>query len=433
MPDHDDLFIRWELGQTDADDEAVLATLLQDPAQRRAFARQARIAAALCRQPLAVATRPAAKRSRRVRTPPNVIPRWALAASILLVVGIVALFALHAQPSTAMTPSLAHVEAADGAWILTHDGQRRSAQVGAALAVGETVTTDTGTAIVILGQDVARLELAPGSRLELPLTTADLMASACDLRLTAGQVRADVAPRHAGAPFTISSPVARTEVIGTRFTFSTFADGARLSVERGAVRLSTVTDAGLVVTAGQTAFVAAGVVKPVIADINSEKPLPVGSQVQWRFTPVADPAWRGVVATADDGGQLWASVAPRPGDPWCRAELRSPLHDAGWLVASRTWLRFRYQIETGEAGLRLEVHLKPRDESNYAFGFAADLSAGWHEALIPVDGSFVHLTDDHRGLAVGDRIHGIVWCAMDRDPEHVVRFRIRDALLFTTP
>ncbi|MBA3938922.1 MAG: hypothetical protein H0X38_15855, partial [Planctomycetes bacterium] len=45
MDDRDDLFLRWELGQADAADEAALAELLRDPATRRAFVRNARVAA----------------------------------------------------------------------------------------------------------------------------------------------------------------------------------------------------------------------------------------------------------------------------------------------------------------------------------------------------------------------------------------------------
>ena len=435
MPDHDELHIRWELSLTDADDEAALAALLQDPAQRRAFARHARIAAALCKKPLPIATRPRNTRAtpglRPSRFTAHARPRWMLAASVLVLLGGVTMFALLAQRDTVAEPSLAHIEAADGTSIVDRDGRRRSAQAGAMLTAGESISTDTGKAIVILGQNSARLELASGSCLQLPDTVADQLP--CELHLTVGQVLAEIAPRHAGASFTISSPVARSEVLGTRFTFDTRDDRAWLTVERGTVRLSTAHDAGLMVTAGQAAFVAEGMVRSGLLTEKPETPLPRGSQILARFAPLADPGWRGVVETAADGTLAWVAVAPNPGNPWCRAELRSPLNNAGWLISSPTWLRFRYQITTEEPNLQFEVHLKLRDESNYSQKILADFNTGWHEALLRVDGSFLHLTADHRPLTSGDRIHGVVWCALHEIPGPVVSFKIRDAVLFTVP
>ena len=96
MGERDALFLRWELGQADAADEAALAELLRDPAARRAFARNARVAAALgapadaARAPVpSPSGRPRRAKSLRLRRArPATGPRWAIAASVLLSVAL---------------------------------------------------------------------------------------------------------------------------------------------------------------------------------------------------------------------------------------------------------------------------------------------------------------------------------------------------------
>ena len=459
MRERDELFLRWELGVADADDEAALNELLRDPAARRAFARHARIAAALGTPQSASAVAPAtarvAMRPRRMRRlRPAATPRLALAAGFALLVGVVALLtamprreapttSVHSRPApaaaaAATTPVFARLEAADRTSVLTPDGRRRAGISGGFLLPGETVETGAGSAVLVLvaanGGTAARLELAAGSRLGLPPGGADPGGAPMRLGLARGRVRAEVAPRPAGAAFTIATPLASAEVVGTRFTLSADEGGARLAVDHGAVRLATPTDGGVLVAAGRAALVSEGLASIVPADADPDLPLPPGSRVLQRFAPVRDLGWRGVVEDAE-AGPSWRSVAPRPGDPWCRAELRSPIARDGWAVEAGTWLRFRYHVERSTPGLELVVHLKPEDETNYAQRVAADPAEGWHQALLRVDGAFRHIEPNQDALAVGERIHGAVWGAMrdangDQTP---VRFWIRDAVVFVAP
>jgi ferric-dicitrate binding protein FerR (iron transport regulator) len=431
MPDHEELFLRWELDLADAGDEAALAELLCDPAMRRAFIRNARIAAALGAPLPAGAMHP--PRARPRRSAPRWAPHRVSAAAVLLVAGLVALLTATLQRDRPATP-MARLVSGDGARVQGDDGRWRTAGTGEAIAAGETVQSGSGTAVLVLGAGLARLELAAGSSLSLPIAAIDPATAPVPLRLATGRIDAEVARRPPGAALSIRTPLAIAEVLGTRFSFSASPDGARLAVTSGAVRLSTDGDAGVVVAAGRTALVAGGLASMAPAAADPEPPLPAGSRVLQRFDPVDASGWRGVIEDAIDGGPAWRSVAPRPGDPWSRAELRSPLRREDWTVAPGTWLRFRYHVERAAPGLALEVHLKPQDESNYAQRLIADTGDGWHQALLRVDGGFRHLQGG-RPLVVGERIHGAVWCAMGREggPTTPVRLWIRDAVLFSAP
>lgn len=423
MGEREEIFVRWELGLADAADEAALAEALRDPQARRDFARQARIAVALGAPRAAPARQP---RRRLVVRPAPRVAHWAIAAGIALLIGLVGLLA---RPSPAAP--FAHLEIAVGTTVLAPDGSRRAVAPGSALAPGDTVETASAPAVIVLGADAARLELAADSRLRLP-EGADLRGSPVRLELGAGRVHAEVAPRLPGAPFAIAAPLATATVVGTRFTFAVVDGGADLAVAGGAVRLSTATDAGIVVPAGRSALAVGGLASlaPPIAD--APRPLPAGSRILQRFAPDDAQGWRGVIDAAADGDAAWRSV-PALRDAWSDAELRSPVAREGWTVAGGTWLRFRYHVERFPSGSVLEVHLKPEDESNYAWRLVPDGGDGWHDVEVRVDGGFRHLEHGDAPLASGERIHGAVWCAL-RGPGAApapVRFWIRDAVVFT--
>ena len=427
MDEREGLFVRWELGLADAADEAALAEALRDPLARRDFARQARIAAALG-VPRAAAARPLRRRP-ALRRPARVVP-WAIAAGIAALVGIAAL-ALEARPSAA---PFARLEAAAGATVRASDGSRRAADTGAALAPGEIIETGTASAVIVLGADAAaRLELAAGSRLRLP-EGSELRMAAVRVGLDAGTVRAEVAPRLPGAPFSIAAPLATATVVGTSFTFAAVEGGAELRVDGGAVRLSTATDAGVIVPAGRSGLVGEGLASMAPTIAGAPRALPAGSRVLRHFTTADAQGWRGVVEAGAGGADgAWRSVPAPRDDRWSDAELRSPVAREGWTVASGTWLRFRYHVERFRPGSVLEVHLKPADESNYAWRLVPDAGDGWHEAEVRVDGGFRHVQHGEEPLAIGERIHGAVWCAL-RGPDEAaapVRFWIRDAMIFT--
>jgi hypothetical protein len=337
-------------------------------------------------------------------------------------------------PPPTTTP-FARLTTATGTTILSVDGHRRTGSNGGVLTPGDVVETSTSAAAIVLGNNVAHLDLAPSSSLRLPTDIADPATKAVRLGLEKGQVTAEVAPRQPGAPFTVTSTLASVEVVGTRFMFGIDDKEAHVTVDHGAVRMSTPMDAGVLVNSGYSALASEGLVSIAPPTPVADQPLPAGARVLWRVTTDNPQDWRGVVDTALSSGPTWRSVAPRDGDPWSRAELRSPVTRTGWAVEAGTWLRFRYHVERFSPGLTLAVHLKPSDESNFDQRIATDTSDGWHQALLRVDGAFRHLEQEHRPLGVGEQIHGAVWCAM-RDGEQeatAARFWVRDVVVFSAP
>lgn len=464
MSDRDDLITRWELGQTDANDEAVLAELLRDPAARRAFARNARVTAALG-APATISAKPLPtpafasgttrqRKAFRIRPARSARgPQWAVAASVLLIVGVVAMLVVTQKQAVAptshgptaqlerpTTPAptaapFARLITASGTTIIAVDGHRRSGTDGGTLATGETVETTTSAAAIVLGINLAHLDLAPGSALRLPIGVTDPLVTAVRLKLERGRVIAEVAARQVGALFTVAAALASVEVVGTRFTFGVDEREAHLTVDHGSVRLSSPTDAGVLVSSAQTALVSEGLVSIAPAAPDPDPPLPSGAKVLWRVTTDDQQGWRGAVDTTLGGGPVWRSVAPLDQDPWSRAELRSPVARSGWTVEAGTWLRFRYHVERFSPGLTLAVHLKPSNESNFDQRITPDTTDGWHQALMRIDGAFRHLGPEHQPLGVGEQIHGAVWCAM-RDGEQeapAARFWVRDVVVYVGP
>lgn len=417
MADPADLFTRWELGLADQADAAALAVLLQDPGQRRAFLRQARVAALLAGQTGAqAAIRPSRSRRRRVL--------WALAASLLCALGLAALMG---RPRHADAARL--LAASDGSQAESVAGLARTVRAGADIAAGETVLAGRGPLILALPDDAARLELSAGTRLRLP--AGELGHGPLRLDLASGQVRAEVAPRAAEAPLAIVTPHGRAEVVGTGFTLLAMPDATRLAVASGAVRLRVADGSGLTVGPGQAALAAEGLVTPAPMPAGSEPPLPPRSQVLWRAGASDAAGWNAILDRFEDE-PAWRSVPARPGDRWSVAEVRSPISRTPWRVASGTWLRFRYWASGFSAGQRMSVHLKPADETNYAASLEPEGASGWHVALLRLDRDFHHLGRQHEAPAVGESIHGAVWAAQSVEGAATrARFWIRDVVVFS--
>jgi ferric-dicitrate binding protein FerR (iron transport regulator) len=424
MPDSADLFTRWELGLADAADEAVLAELLRNPAQRRAFARQARIAAALARQTEVVLTSP-----RRLHRPPARIRRrpfvWALAASLLAAIGLAVVLL---QPRLADTTARLLV-ASDGSRGKSVTGNMREIHAGVQLEAGETVIAGRGSVTLTLAHAAARFDLAAGTRLRLP--TAESDRGPLRLDLDSGRIQAEVAPRPADAALSITTPQGRAEVVGTRFVLTTDAGSTRLDVTAGTVRLSAAEGSSLLVGPGQTAFAAAGLAGPAPPAAGTDAPLPNGSRVLWRMDAREATGWNAALDLFADG-PAWRSVPVHPDDRWGFAEVRSPISQTPWQVESGTWLRFRYWTNGFPAERSLRVHIKPADETNYAANLLPETTPGWHQAKLRLDRDFHHIGRQHEVPPVGTFIHGVVWSGQraEDDPIPAARFWIRDAVVF---
>lgn len=414
MPDPADLFTRWELGLADDADAAALADLLQDPGQRRAFVRQARVAALLAGKAGAQAS-PQPVRSRRFT--------WALAASLLCALGLAAVLI-----RTHRTDGARLLAASDGSQAESAEGIRRSVHVGAEIAAGETLHAGSGPLILALPRDAARLELSAGARLSLPV--GDLGRGPLRIDLAIGEVRAEVAPRVAEAPLAIVTPHGRAEVVGTGFTLLATPDATRLAVTSGAVRLSAA-GSSLMVGAGQVALAADDLVTPAPAPAGSDPPLPPRSQVLWRAPTNDATGWNAILDRFADE-PAWRSVPVRPGDRWSVAEVRSPITRTPWRVGPGSWLRFRYWTSGFIPSQRLSVHLKPADETNYAASLVPESSSSWHVALLRLDRDFKHIGRQHEAPAAGELIHGAVWAAQSVEGTATpVRFWIRDVVVFS--
>lgn len=413
MPDPDDLLIRWELGQTSADDERALAELLRDPVQRRTFVRQARIAAAMGAAPAATVR---TTRTRRPRTAPRRRVVLALAAGLLLALGAVAWALSGSAP-------YATLEVAAGAQVVGDDGQPRAGGDHARLSPGDRIEAVDAAAVIRLGDGAATLVLEPGARLRLPGTAADPAHGAVRLLLERGRLAAAVRTRRPDAPLAIASIHGSAEVVGTRFELAVDDEAMRLHVAEGVVRLAPAGGTGLAVAAGQGAVLGDGLAT-FLPQPDAPLPPPPG-RILWQ-APHQGEGWRGI----PDQLLGWQSVPTPPGERWSSAEIRSPVERDGWTVVADARIRFRYHVEGFAAAQRLELHLKPADESNFAASLLPEAGPGWHLADLPLAG-FTHLLVAGRTPTPGEGIHGAVWLApRDGGPVQPLRFWVRDIVAY---
>ncbi len=439
MTDLADMIVRWELGISEAGDEAELARLLHDPAARRIFVRQARIATLLATAPAARARphapppRPQRVTARPRRTP---VPRgrqaliWAAAAAVIAI-GVLSIPTLRAKPPglPLSSPAVARVAAADsGAQIIGDDGRQRSAQAGATLFAGDLLIAGGGRAELALTDDAAELTLTAGGRLRLPT-----QRSHREFALIEGRMQAQVRPRPIDSPFVVTTPTARVEVVGTSFTVAAQPAATRLHVSSGTVRL-VGSDAQLLVEAGLSALSADGITGFAPGGADADTSIPGAAQVVWRADPMAIAGWRAVLEDPIDGGPAWRAVPAEAGNTWVTTEVRTPIARSGWAVGPRTQLRFRYQIEDLPVDGYLEVHLKPADETNFALRITPEAGRGWHETTVPLAG-FRHLMQPQRVPEPGERIHGATWQVPAPAPGAPprARFWIRDVVAFEAP
>jgi ferric-dicitrate binding protein FerR (iron transport regulator) len=123
------------------------------------------------------------------------------------------------------------LERVDGSVYLIESGRRVTARAGNALG------PDRG--LVSVGRDSgARIRLDDGTDLDLrgDALVAGFAADGEGLFLAAGTLRAQVARRPPGRPFTVDTPHATAVVLGTRFTLSVSGGATQLRVLDGRVR-----------------------------------------------------------------------------------------------------------------------------------------------------------------------------------------------------
>jgi ferric-dicitrate binding protein FerR (iron transport regulator) len=152
------------------------------------------------------------------------------------------------------------------------DNKSRNIQTGEEIATGEIVETGKdGEVKLAYGNGVAYLVLGEKSKL---LTAKS--KSEKTLRLEIGQLTATVTKQPKDKPFIVTTPHAKTTVIGTSFTLKTDIKKTRLEVADGIVRTTRLSDERAVdVSAGNRVVVAEGIPMDLTAmDVSQNSKLP---------------------------------------------------------------------------------------------------------------------------------------------------------------
>jgi FecR protein len=163
----------------------------------------------------------------------RVFARWGAAALLLICAGVLGV-ALLGHTGRAR-PILA---ALSGEVQLTTNGHTRSAHPGDLMAAGDRLTVAPGGSASWRYDDGSACALSGGVQASAP--NSALFPAAVDgirVVLEAGTLSAEVAKQPAGRPMRIESPAATAEIVGTAFTLGVGADGTRLTVSSGRVRL----------------------------------------------------------------------------------------------------------------------------------------------------------------------------------------------------
>jgi hypothetical protein len=213
-----------------------------------------------------------ARRSGRVAW----MPRLAVAALLLVLIAGGWWMSLRVQPH----PGECRLERAPAVAVM-RAGAALPASVGTWLRSGDRLTATEAATLV--WADGSRLVLDAGTRVHLDRPTLGP-----GLLLEQGGLLAEIAPQRAGASFTIATPDARVEVMGTRFHLVAAAQRTQVELHEGLVQLTRLADARvLTLRPGDSVTVAAGEEFAVrSAATASAVPAPA-------ITPtVAEPAWK---------------------------------------------------------------------------------------------------------------------------------------------
>ena len=144
----------------------------------------------------------------------------------------------------------------------------------AALAAGATLRTDGHTRV--------ELALSDGSQLVLNHST-ELVFDAAEprgLRLTGGELLADVEHVEGGPNFAIATPTGGIEVLGTRFVLTATGDVTSVRVTRGKVALHAASGARAEVEVGEEGVVRAGGAPVVVPSVDLARAVGWASELQ---------------------------------------------------------------------------------------------------------------------------------------------------------
>ena len=186
-----------------------------------------------------------ARRRRRSRQAAWV-PRLAVAALLAVVVGAGWWLSARAQPRAGECRVETTV-----ALTVTRGSDIISVRSGGSLFGGDRLQTPVTATLV--WPDGSRVVLGAQTRVDL---TRPALGPGC--RLEQGSAMADIAPQRPGLPFTLATPEARVEVLGTRFQVVAGVRRTQVDLHEGIVRLTRAADGdALTLRADEFALVAA--------------------------------------------------------------------------------------------------------------------------------------------------------------------------------
>jgi ferric-dicitrate binding protein FerR (iron transport regulator) len=169
-------------------------------------------------------------RRRGRRSPPMVVGRIAAAAAVVTIIGLGWL--IHAeqrQPAVECRIEIA------GDLLVQRGARRLPAQPGMGLMADDRLAA--AAPAILAWADGSRITLAAGSRVVVGRPGAGQ-----GIQLEQGDLSAEIRTRPAGSPFSLSTPEAQVDVLGTRFDLHAGTGRTTCDLHRGSLRIARRSD-----------------------------------------------------------------------------------------------------------------------------------------------------------------------------------------------
>jgi len=212
---------------------------------------------------------------------------WAVAASLLLVAGLV-WYVVHPGPANPLVvhpntsgsgAAVATVEPAGPGVVIERDGIATPIDRNTALSANDRLRTGSAGATFSYQAETTRVTLGAASVLGISNDS-----SGKKLDLVAGTVDCEVEKQQPGQALVVATPQARVRVVGTQFRVITNGRLTRIEVGHGAVRVTRLAD-------GATVYVSGGEFVDVGADATTR--------------PAGGPGWP--VARGQNMAEFWST------------------------------------------------------------------------------------------------------------------------------
>lgn len=313
--------------------------------------------------------------SRRSRRQSSPILSWAAVAALLAVMISVGWWMNASQRPVAVECRLE----IPGEVQLERSGRRIATVPGMALIAGDRVAVMLPA--TLSWSDGSRIVIAPGSQVVISRP-----GIGPGLRLDAGAIEAEIHSQHSGAPFAISTPAARIEVLGTQFHLQSDVHRTTCDLHQGVVRLIRLSDdQRLNLAAGQSATVAEGVA--FIAKNREVSPPTPAKTVDAAWTPLFSQA---DLADWQQQHGTWSNIdgLVRGHDPQQKGKAR--------ILSTRTFgdveLTCRLRM-TGVPFAEVQV-------GNYNWFVEVPAGRDWVHVALLQRGADLHVTADGVALAL---------------------------------